>query len=128
MSIKWPSSLATNERQIHPMPSTSKRAADYRVSNLETCFQDIEQATESAILHLCYTIHETLEPTNVLIIYATGDRSKRLEAVAEFRKLVEEKNLSEDEGLHHHNDSWIVISNSVHWGTKYQFFLDFEES
>lgn len=110
------------------MSGTTKRGADYRVSEIETCFQDIEQATESAILHLCYAIHEILEPTNVLIIYVIGNRSERLEAVNTFRTLVKEQKLSEDEGLHRCNHSWIVISNSVHWSTKYKFFLDFEES
>ena len=110
------------------MPTTStKRAADYRISALATCFTDIEKATESAILHLCYTINGTIEPTNVLIMYVTGSVVERLEAASFFRNLVEEKRLSEDGGLHEIGDSWIVVSNSVRWGEKYQVFLDWEE-
>jgi len=110
------------------MPSFNRRAADYRVSEIDTCFTDIEQATESAILHLCYTLNDTVEPTNVLIIFVTGTPEERLQATSQFRKLVVEKRLSEDEGLHTCNDSWIVISNSIHWSSKYRVFLDFDES
>lgn len=108
-------------------PTPTKRAADYRISALSTCFTDIENATESAILHLCYTINDTIEPTNVLIMHVTGSVAERLEAVSLFRKLVEEKRLSEDGGLHEIGDSWIVVSNSLRWSEKYRVFLDWEE-
>lgn len=110
------------------MSSASRRAADYRVSGIETCFRDIEEATESTILHVCYTVNEVVEPTNVLIIYVTGNSSSRRDAVDAFRKLVQDRRLSEHEGLHHCGDSWIVVSNSIHWSAKYRFFLDFEDS
>jgi len=107
--------------------SPTKRAADYRISELTDCFADIEDATESAILHVCYTVNETIEPTNVLMMYVTGDAAERLEAVTEFRNLISVRQLSEDGGLHEVGESWIVVSNSVRWGEKYAFFLAFEE-
>lgn len=106
----------------------NRRAADYRIDHIETCFKDIEEAEEATILHICYTVNAIVEPTNVLIVYVTGTPHQRLEAVQQFRDLAKSQRLTEDEGLHHCGYSYIVISNSIHWGDKYREFLAFELS
>ncbi len=106
----------------------SNHLADYRVDNLETCFTDLEQSTCTANLHICYTINVTSEPTNVLIIYVASTTLQRSQAIALFRTIVKDQRLSEDEGLHACGDSYIVVSNSIHWSEKWREFLAFTDS
>jgi len=45
-----------------------------------------------------------------------------------FRTTVKDQRLSEGEGLHACGDSYIVVSNYIHWSEKWREFLAFTDS
>ncbi|KAJ5759967.1 hypothetical protein N7520_007123 [Penicillium odoratum] len=117
--------MKTEDTEEHCFPDTNWAA--YNIKDLDTCLSDLRTSRQAHNINLVYIIPENFQASNILIIWVSGSSDERAEAVDYFTRLIRDKQLTDNGGLHTYGDSYIVIPDSLHWSDKIRHVQEFAD-